>query len=201
MDRHFAHIGEQCIIDEQVILGYRYQDQCEETRIGRNCVVRAFSIIYADVVMGDRVKTGHHVVIREKSVIGSQVVIGSGSILEGNLRIGDRVKIESNAYISSHSVIGNDVFIGPCVVMTNDKFPQRMRDGYEPKGPHIQDSVSIGANATVLPGVVIGEGSFIAAGAVVTNDVPPWSLVKGNPGRIQDLPENLRERNKAKVWR
>jgi acetyltransferase-like isoleucine patch superfamily enzyme len=201
MERHFAHIGEQSIIDEQVILGYRYQEHCEKARIGRNCVVRAFSVIYADVMVGDHVKTGHHVVVREHTIIGNQVVIGSGAILEDNIRIGDRVKIESNVYIPSHTTIGSDVFIGPSVVMTNDKYPQRRRDEYEPAGPHVQDSVSIGANATLLPGVVIGEGSFIAAGAVVTKNVPPWSLVKGNPGKVQDLPENLRERNKAKVWR
>lgn len=201
MDRHFARIGAQSIIENHVILGYRYEEGCREARIGAGCVIRAFSVVYADVVMGDRVKTGHHVVVREHTIIGSQVVIGSGTILEGNIRIGDRVKIESNVYVPSQTTIGSDVFIGPSVVMTNDKYPQRGRDEYAPAGPRIQDSVSIGANATLLPGVVIGEGSFIAAGAVVTSDVPSWSLVKGNPGRIQVLPANLRERNIARVWR
>jgi len=121
-------------------------------------------------------------------------------VIDGNVEIGDRVKIETHSFIPTHTKIGSDVFIGPNVVMTNDKYPQRLRDQYEPIGPIIEDSVSIGANSTVLPGVRIGEGSFIAAGSVVSKDVPPWSMVKGVPGKIYPLPEKLRERNKAKKW-
>jgi acetyltransferase-like isoleucine patch superfamily enzyme len=75
-----------------------------------------------------------------------------------------------------------------------------MRSKYKPEGPTVEDSVTIGANATILPGVHIGEGAFIAAGAVVLRDVPPWTLVKGNPGQICKLPEKLRERNHALRW-
>jgi len=44
---------------------------------------------------------------------------------------------------------------------------------------------------TFLPEITIGERSFIAAGAVVTKDVPPRSMVKGVPGRISPLPDEL----------
>ena len=197
---YFAECGENCVIQENVVLGLKYKEGCEKTRIGNNAVIRAFSVIYADVVIGDDFKTGHGVLIRENTKIGSKIVIGTCVVVDGNVEIGDRVKIETHSYIPAHTKIGNDVFIGPNVVMTNDKYPQRLRDQYIPIGPIIEDSVSIGANSTILPGVRLGEGSFIAAGSVVTKDVSPWSMVKGVPGKVYPLPEKLKERNKAKKW-
>lgn len=197
---YFAELGKNCVVQGNVILGLKYKDGCQKVKIGNNAIIRAFTIIYADVIIGDDFKTGHRVVIRENTKIGSRIVIGSGTIIDGNVEIGDRVKIESLVYIPTHTKIGSDVFIGPNVVMTNDKYPQRLRDQYEPKGPIIGDSVSIGANSTILPGVTIGEGSFIAAGSVVTKDVPSWKLVKGVPARIYELPDKLKERNRAIKW-
>jgi acetyltransferase-like isoleucine patch superfamily enzyme len=197
---YFAELSENCIVQENVILGLKYKEGCQKVKIGNNAVIRAFTIIYADVVIGDEFKTGHGVVIREHTKIGSRIVVGTGTVIDGYVEIGDRVKIESRVYIPTHTKIGSDVFIGPGAILTNDKYPQRLRDQYEPMGPVIEDSVSIGAGSVILPGVRIGEGSFIAAGSVVTKDVPPWSLVKGVPGEIYPLPEKLRERNKAKRW-
>ncbi len=197
---YFAKLGKNCVIQENVILGLKYREDCQRVKIGDNAIIRAFTVIYADVVIGDDFKTGHGVIIREHTKIGNKIVIGSGTVIDGTVRIGDRVKIESLVYIPTHTVIGSDVFIGPNVVMTNDKYPQRMRDKYKPEGPIIEDSVSIGANSTILPGVKISEGTFVAAGTVVTKDIPPWSLVKGIPGRVYPLPDKLRERNRAKRW-
>jgi len=197
---YFAEFKKNFTIQENAIVGLKYRDGCSKTTIGNNAVIRAFTVIYADVVIGDDFKTGHGVVIREKTRIGNRIVIGSGTVIDGNVEIGDRVKIESQVYVPSHTKIGSGVFIGPNVVLTNDKYPQRMRDEYEPIGPIIEDNVSIGANATILPGTRIGEGSFIAAGSVVPKDVPPWSLVKGVPGRVYRLPKKLKERNRAKRW-
>ena len=196
----YAVLGENCVIQPNAVVGFKYRDDCEKAVVGNNAVIRSFSIIYADVIIGDNFKTGHGIMIREKTTIGSQIVIGSSTVIDGNVTIGSYVKIESNVYIPTHTSIGSHVFIGPCAALTNDKYPQRMRDQYKPEGPYIEDSVSVGANSTILPGVRIGEGSFMAAGTVVTRDVPPWSLCKGVPGKIEPLPENLRERNRALKW-
>lgn len=197
---HFADIGNNCIIEDSVIIGLRYKPDCQKTKIGNNAVIRVFTIIYADVEIGEDFKTGHGVIIRENTKIGTKIVIGSGTVMDGNVKIGNEVKIESQAYIPTYTRIGSYVFIGPNVVLTNDKYPQRMRDQYRPIGPSIEDSVTIGANSTILPGIRIGEGSFIAAGTVVTKDVPQWCLVKGVPGKFYPLPKKLKERNRAKTW-
>ena len=196
----YAVLGEGCVVQDNVVLGLKYTEDCKKVVIGINATIRWGSVIYADVEIGDYFKTGHSVLIREKTKMGDRVVVGTNAVIDGSVAIGSFVKIETNAYISTHTKIGDHCFIGPCAVLTNDKYPQRLRDEYEPIGPILEASVTIGANATVLPGVGIGEGSMIAAGSVVTKDVPPWSLVVGVPGRFEPLPARLRERNKAKNW-
>lgn len=192
-----AQLGEGCVIQEGVTLGLRYREGCSELVIGDHATVRSGTIIYADVTIGDHFVTGHAALIRERTTIGDRVVVGTHTIIDGTVEIGSYVKIESGVYIPTHTAIGSEVFIGPCAVMTNDRYPQRLRDEYEAIGPVIEDSVTIGANATLLPGVRIGEGSMVAAGSVVTRDVPPWSLVRGVPGVAEPLPERLRHRNRA----
>ena len=195
-----AQLGSACKIQDNVVVGLEYAEGCGQAHVGDRAEIRWGTIIYGDVHIGDDFKTGHTAMIREKTVIGNKVVIGTNTVIDGNVTIGDHVKIESNVYIPTHTTIGSQVFIGPGAVLTNDKYPQRLRDQYEPAGPIVEDSVTIGANATILPGVRIGEGSMIAAGSVVTRDVPPWHLVRGVPGQAAPLPEKLKERNRAKKW-
>ena len=195
-----ATVGEDCQISPHAIVGLAYREGCGKAVIGSRAIIRAFAIIYADVTAGDEFKTGHHVLVREQTSLGSNVIVGSGSILDGSTTIGSFVKIESNVYVPSKTTIGDHVFVGPGAVLTNDRTPQRRRETYRPEGPILETGVSIGGGATILPGVRIGEGAFVAAGAVVTKDVPAWTLVRGVPGRIYDLPEDLRQLNRALRW-
>ena len=201
MQDHFVEAGTGCEFHPGTVLGFRYRADCGPFRIGDNGRVRWGSIIYGDVTAGDDFQTGHHVVIRERTRFGNHIVVGSGAVIDGQVTVGDFVKIESRCYIPTHVVIGSRVFIGPGVVLTNDRYPQKMRDAYQPAGPVLEDGVSLGGGVVVVPGVTIGKGSFVAAGAVVTKDVPPMSLVKGSPGEIGPLPEKLRELNMAQNWR
>ncbi|MAZ77381.1 MAG: N-acetyltransferase [Legionellaceae bacterium] len=192
--------GNNCQIQEHALVGFMYKQGCQETRLGNNCIVRAFTIIYEDVVIGDNFKTGHHALIREHTNIGSNIVVGSNSIIDGHSSIGNKVKIESQVYIPTHTTIGDNVFIGPGATLTNDRYPQRCRNEYRPEGPTLENGVTIGANAIILPGKRIGEGAFVAAGTVVTKDIPPWTLAKGSSCTLSPLPEHLRELNEAIHW-
>lgn len=196
----FALLGKDCFVASDAILGLKYKDKCKKAKIGNFAVIRNKAIIYADVIIGDYFKTGHSIMIRGHTRIEDRVIVGTNTVIDGQVEIGSFVKIETNVYIPTHTKIGNNVFIGPGVVMTNDKYPQRMRAQYKPEGPILKDGVSVGANATILPGIVIGKGSFIAAGSVVTKNVPDWSLAIGIPAKIKKLSRNLRELNKAKSW-
>ena len=193
--------GADCQIQPGCQIGLQYRPDCRPVKLGHGARIRAGTIIYADVEIGDDFQTGHHVLIREKTFIGHHVVVGTNTVIDGQVTIGDFVKIESNCYIPTHVTIGTRVFLGPNVTLTNDRYPLKLRDSYKPEGPIIEDGVTLGAGVVVCPGVRIGHDAFVAAGTVVTKDVPPWSMVMGVPGRISPLPEKLRERNLALSWR
>lgn len=201
MPNYVGEIGDGTVIDPGCTIGYQYWEAAKPVRIGTNGHIRLGTIIYADGVIGDYFQTGHYAVIREKTTIGNHVVVGTNSVIDGHVVIGDYVKIESNCYIPTHVRIGNRVFLGPNVVLTNDRYPLKLRNEYQPEGPIIEDGVTLGAGVVVCPGFTVGCNSFVAAGAVVTKDVPPNSFVVGKQGDISPLPEKLREQNMALSWR
>lgn len=200
MDNCVSTLGPDCEVQPGALVGLQYKKDAGPAVIGARARIRAGAIIYGDVNIGDDFQTGHQVLLREKTKIGRHVLLGTQSVIDGQVTIGDFVKIETHVYIPTHVEIGSFVFIGPGVTITNDRYPLKLRDQYKPEGAILEDGVTIGGGVTIVPGVRIGRDSFIAAGAIVTKDVPPDSLVVGAPGRVQPLPDHLKERNMAKAW-
>jgi acetyltransferase-like isoleucine patch superfamily enzyme len=184
-----------------VVIGYPYREGCAAPVLGDDPVVRAGTIIYADVVIGDHFQTGHYAIIREHCRFGDHVWIGTHCVIDGHVSMGSFVKVSSHCYIPPKTVIGSRVFIGPGAVLTNDKYPLKMRDAYVPTGPVIEDNATIGAGSVILPGVRVAHGAFVAAGAVVTRNVPTMTMARGNPASCTPLPTKLRENNTALSWR
>ncbi|ELY48750.1 acyltransferase [Natronolimnohabitans innermongolicus] len=182
----FVH-GDDCSVDDDATVGHGDFD--EPTQVGDGATIRAGSIVYGDVTIGDEFTTGHDVLVREGTTIGDDVLVGTKTVIDGQTTIGSHVSLQTNVYIPTETTIGDNVFIGPSAALTNDEYPIRTDNGLE--GPTIEDGASIGANATLLPGVTIGENAFVAAGSVVTEDVPPGTLAVGTPATIQALPEPL----------
>ncbi len=180
-------IGKDPVIQENVSLGNAEDGLLV---IGDNALIRSGAIIYSAVKIGNNLRTGHRVLIREKTEIGDNVLVGTDSVIDGNCRLGNNISIQTNAYITAFSTIEDDVFIGPRVVTTNDKY---MTYGAKLIGAIIKRGARIGANATLLPGVVIGEGAIIGSGAVVTANVPAGAVMVGNPARpLERKPANER---------
>ena len=189
--------GDGLQVFEPVTLGFPSREHIGKTgfagtTIGKDAVLRSGTIIYCDVIIGDRFQSGHNVMIREKTRIGDRVSIGTSVVIDGNTRIGSDVSLQSMVYIPTNTTIGDHVFIGPNAVLTNDRYPPSGIDGLV--GPVIERHAAIGANATILPGIHIGEGALVAAGAIVTRDVPAHTLAVGAPAKIQDLPSALATR-------
>lgn len=165
----------------------------DQPALGANPTIRSHTVVYGDVVAGDRLVTGHAAVIREGSVLGDDVLVGTNTVIDGNCSLGDGVRLQTGVYLPRNTTLGDRVFLGPHAVLTNDPYP--LRQDADLEGPTIEDDVSIGANATVLPGVTVGERAFVAADALVTEDVPPETLAIGSPAEHQPLPETLRGGN------
>jgi len=202
-------LGENSIVLEDVILGYPTADVLIELRskrtaaeyldyagtsFGTDALVRSHSVFYRNVTVGNHVRTGHRVIVREACAIGDHVLLGSGVVLDSNCVVGSHVSIQSNVYLPTGTRVGDYVFLGPNAVILNDPFP--IREGSKLLAPVLERGVTVGGGATILPGVRVGEGSFIAAGAIVTKDVPAWQLAIGSPARVKPLPDRLRMLNR-----
>lgn len=175
-----VEIGDGCIIQDNVIIG---NSEGGKVDIGENAMIRSGTIIYSDVKIGKDFKTGHNVVIREKTEIGDDVLIGTNSVIDGNCKVGNKVRVQTNVYITAYTIIEDDVFMGPCAVTTNDKY-MKYDDSIRLKGSVIKRGAKIGANATILPGIVIGEKAVVGAGAVVTKNVKNDDIVTGVPAEV-----------------
>jgi acetyltransferase-like isoleucine patch superfamily enzyme len=189
-------IGESCAIDDDVILGYPSGrlKQRGSVLLGAKAVIRSGSIVYEDVVIGDRFETGHHVVVREQNRIGNSVSIWTNTVIDYGCVIGNNVKIHASGYVAQFTVIEDDVFIAPGVIFANDKYPLSPHLD----GPRIKKGARLGVNVTILPGIVVGEGALVGAGSVVTKNVPADVVVAGNPARLIGKAEDIKLKLEAK---
>ena len=61
--------------------------------IGDNAIIRSGTVIYVGTRIGNELRTGHNVVIREENLIGDNLQIWSNSVIDYGCRIGNHVKI------------------------------------------------------------------------------------------------------------
>lgn len=178
-----VELGAGCVVDAAAIVGYRpgRGDRTSPTRMGAGSRVRAGSVVYGAVTIGDSFETGHGVVVREENRIGTGVSIWNNTTVDYGCVIGDHVKIHCNCYIAQFTTIEDDVFLAPGVTIANDPHPICTKCM---QGPTIRRGARIGVGAILLPQIVIGENALIGSGSVVTADVPAGMLAVGNPARI-----------------
>ena len=82
-----AEVGNRCQIDDNVILGYRFHVDCGPTRLGRECSLRAGTVIYGDVIIGNYFLGGHNIVIRAQVRTGDHCAMGNHLAIEGIVRL------------------------------------------------------------------------------------------------------------------
>jgi acetyltransferase-like isoleucine patch superfamily enzyme len=161
--------------------------------LGANARLRSGTVLYDGCRIGDRLETGHHVVIREDCLIGDDVCIWSNTVVDYSCRIGNGVKIHANCYVAQYTEIMDGAFLAPGVTIANDLYPGQEDSASVMSGPWIGPGAQLGVNVTVLPFVRIGERCLIGAGSVVTRDVAPGLVAYGNPARVRGRVDRLAE--------
>jgi UDP-2-acetamido-3-amino-2,3-dideoxy-glucuronate N-acetyltransferase len=195
-----ALIGNNVRIDDGAVIGKQpmraansavtKEQQLEPTRIGDNCIIGTYVVIYAGAVVGQKVLIADLSTVRENVSIGDFTIIGRGVAVENYCKIGSYCKLETNVYLTAYSDLADRVFMAPCVATSNDNFVGRTQERFKHfKGITVKRGGRVGLNSTILPGKVVGEDALVAAGSVLTKDAPDRKIVVGSPAKVvRDVP-------------
>lgn len=181
-------------IDEYCVIGQSTGPDQPPLVIGKSSRIRSHSTLYEGSTFGERLETGHYVLLRAGANVGINFRIGSYSSLEGAVTIGDYCRFQGNVQAGPGSTLGHFVWVFSNVVLTNDPLPP----SHVFRPVTLDDGAVIAVGATAMPGCRIGKGSFVAAGARVTGDIPAGVFVtddnriSGPITKLMDLPSGTR---------
>ena len=180
-----------------------------KAKIGKNSIIKPFTVIEDDVEIGDNVEIGPNAFIGKGSRIADNVKIlhassigvwpnsttynnenttteiGEGTIIKGQTTICKGTKysyktiVGKNCYIMNHCHIGHDNIIGDNVVLTN----------LVNLGGHVEvgDYANLGGVIGVHQFSKIGKHVMIESSAKVHKDIPPFILAGRDPIRYLGL--------------
>lgn len=183
-----VRLGADSFVGPGCVLGERTRNYYSNPRkyraglccVGRKSILRAGTILYADMQAGDFFETGPYVTIREKTVIGHHSRFGNFSDIQGYCKIGNYVSGHSNVTVGQMSVIEDYAWLHPYVILINDYYPPT---ALEVKGPRIGKYSVVGAGSMIFPGVRLGKHVIVGAQSVVKEDIAEYQLVTGNPAK------------------
>ena len=167
-----------------------------EVKIGRDTVIKPFTVIEGNVKIGEDTTIGPFVCIRggsEGIKIGNNCTIGpfaslrDGTLIEDEAKVGSFVEFKKVKFgkksKSMHltylgdAEIGENVNIGAGTITCN-------YDGFKKNKTTIEDNVFIGSDTIIVAPLKIRKGAYTAAGSTITEDVPEGSLSIGRARQI-----------------
>lgn len=180
-----AEIAEDVEIGPGVYIG-------PNVKIGKKTIIKAYSYIEADTIIGENNKIGPFAVIGtdpqhlgykgEKTFveIGNNNVIREFVTIHRGTSYDDGItKIGNNCLLMAYVHIAHDCKVGDYVVMANNAT----------LGGHVRvaNRVVMGGFSAVHQFCRIGSYAFISAMTGIDKDVPPYVKVFGIPGKIQGI--------------
>ncbi len=134
--------------------------------------VHPTAVLGADVLLGQNVSIGPHVVIDDGARIGEGAIVRAHCTIGAGVELGDHVQLFPSVTLYSGSRLGNRVILHSGVRIGSDGFGYVQRDGHHVKIPHVgrcilEDDVEIGANTTIDRGSI--DDTVIGAGTKIDN--------------------------------
>jgi len=177
-------IGEDCVIgpssdieDCHILDGAKVKHSVlSQTEVGKDTTVGPFAYLRPGTKLGNHVKVGDFVEIK-------------------NASMDDGSKVSHLSYIGDAKV-GKNVNFGCGAITVN-------YDGYNKSITEIEDDAFIGSNVNLIAPVKIGKGAYVVAGSTITNAVPDNDLAIAR-NRQENKPgyaEKIRARAKARKQR
>lgn len=174
-------IADNCIIGEYGKEYYTDEYYTNpKTVIGKNSIIRSYSIIYSSTEVGTNLSTGHFAVIRENVKIGDNCSVGTYSTIASDVVIGNNSRIHTHVLITDKSKIGDNVWVFSNVTTSSDIHPPC---GLCDKGIVVGSNSVIGAATTCIPGVEIEENVVVSSGSFVSKNLKSGYLYGGNPAK------------------
>ena len=150
-------IGKRCQIGPNVRL--------QNAEIGDSNVIH---FTYAhEVVIGDNCNVGPFAHLRPGTQLGDDVKVGNFVEVK-NSWVGEGSKLPHLSYIGDAD-LGSRVNMGCGTITVN-------YDGKRKHRTRIEDNAFVGCNTNLVAPVTVGENSYVAAGSTITKDVPPNAL-------------------------
>ena len=202
LERYYQHRQAERLMEQGITLldPLRF-DLRGELRVGQDVTIDVNVIMEGKVTLGDRVRIGPHVVIRNTK-IGDDVEILShcaidDAVIESGCRIGPFARIRPETKLAVCVHIGNFVEIKKSKVGAGSKINHLSYVGdatigrdvnigagtitcnYDGANKHqtiIEDGVFIGSDTQLVAPVTVGAGATVGAGSTITQDVPPKVL-------------------------
>jgi len=155
-------IGEGCVIGPNSTI--------TDSVVGAGSKI--LSSVLTQSTVGENTTIGPFTQLRPNSVVGNRVKIGDFVEIK-NSTIGDETSVAHLTYVGD-SDVGRKVNFGCGVVTVN-------YDGAKKHRTTIGDYAFIGCNTNLVSPVAIGENAYTAAGTTITEDIPDDSLAIGRP--------------------
>ncbi|MDA1107440.1 MAG: bifunctional UDP-N-acetylglucosamine diphosphorylase/glucosamine-1-phosphate N-acetyltransferase GlmU [Proteobacteria bacterium] len=202
LERYYQHRQAERLMEQGITLldPLRF-DLRGELSAGQDVTIDVNVIMEGIVTLGDRVRIGPHVVIRNAK-IGDDVEILShcaidDAVIESGCRIGPFARIRPETKLAAGVHIGNFVEIKKSEIGAGSKINHLSYVGdatvgrdvnigagtitcnYDGANKHqtiIEDGVFIGSDTQLVAPVTVGAGATVGAGSTITQDVPPKVL-------------------------
>ncbi len=155
-------VGDTSVAENAIIGPFT---ELNNTKVGAGSSVDR--TVALDSVIGENCKIGPFAYIRPNSDVGNEVKVGDFVELK-NTKIGKNTKVPHLSYIGD-GVIGERTNIGCGTIFVN-------YDGEKKHKTNVGNDAFIGCNANLVAPITVGDNTFVAAGATLTKDLPDDSF-------------------------
>jgi len=181
----------------------------ENSILGKNVKIDAFTVIYDDVEIGDNCWIGPNVTILPGARIGKNCKIYPGAVISGDPQdlkfkqnktltiIGDNTIIRECVTINKGTLATNKTQVGSnCFIMAYCHIAHDCKIGNNSILANavniaghviIENDVNIGGMTAIKQFTNIGEHTMISGGSLVRKDVPPFIKVAKEPLKFMGI--------------
>ncbi|EKD28108.1 MAG: hypothetical protein ACD_79C00427G0002 [uncultured bacterium] len=149
----------------------------DNVKIGKDTIIKPFTIISHGVKIGNNCEVGPFSHIREGTILKDFACVGNFVEVKKSI-LGKKTKAKHLSYLGN-ATLGDRVNIGAGTITAN-------YDGFNKHATKIGNGCKIGSNTVIVAPNIIGNDVITGAGTVIpaNKNIKPRSLVYGIPAKV-----------------